>query len=161
VALVTTWKVALEVEHEVRVEVHLAGRDVVKVDGQVVSNSWGQRFRRRLPIPIGGGHSAGVEIDVRRVWPVCTLSVDGKTVAPTQRPRVPLWSWSLAFLCIAAWFVPHEGHGSGGFVATRAVVAALGAWLSVFLGADERRWHGAAAGLLLAAGAWAFALFVK
>ncbi len=170
-ALVTVWKVPLERGSaeppqppkaiEVRCEVRLFGRDTVKVDGQVVADSWGQRFRRRVPVPIGAGHTAGVEIDVRRVWPICTLSVDGNAVAPTARPRIPLWGWSFAFVCIASWFVPYSGPGSASFLATRAVIAALGAWLSLFLGADEERLKGLLAGVFFAAAAWGFALGVR
>jgi len=108
--LVYVWKVKTgerEGEREVRFELGLLGTERLLVDGGVEAASWSPfRFGRRIPVPLGAGHSAGVEYSLRRLWPDVAFSLDGKTIEAARRPRVPLWGWAYTLVAAGVFFLP-------------------------------------------------------
>jgi hypothetical protein len=104
---VYVWQVKTgERERVVRLERGLFGRDRLTVDGEPTRDAYSFKLSRRIPVPLGPGHSAGVELALERMWPRARFSMDGALVAPSREPRVPLWGWALSFVALAVTVVP-------------------------------------------------------
>jgi hypothetical protein len=104
---VYVWEVKTgERDRVVRLELGVFGRERLSVDGETLSDSYSFKLSRRIPVPLGAGHSAGVEVALERLWPRARFSMDGSSVTPRREPRVPLWGWALSILAVAIAVVP-------------------------------------------------------
>lgn len=149
-----------EKPREVRLQLGALGREVLKVDGVAVLDAYSFKIARRIPVPLGAGHTAGVEVSMARLWPKVTLSVDGQTIAPSERPRVPLWGWASAFACSGVFFAPmHPPDIAKG--ALRGALAGVAMGLCVYVSAALRPFAGLIACALSAAAAWATLVIFK
>jgi hypothetical protein len=155
------WRVpTTDKDHEVKLELGLLGRERLTVDGVAVSDSVSWKMRRRLPVPLGAGHSAGLDVSMARLWPETSLSVDGKTVEPTTRPRVPLWGWAYALFCAAIIFAP-PGTADIPKGALRGGIAGLAVGSVLFASAGSSQVVGVVVGAFVTIGAWALVLALK
>ncbi len=158
------WKVKpADKEHEVRLELGILGRERLIVDGVAVSDGYSWKMRRRHPVPIGAGHSAGLEVSMAKLWPETQLSVDGQAIEPTSKPRVPLWGWALALFSAVLAFMPLlTGPNPTGLdlkkSATRGLLAGFAVGGCLWSSAGSSQIQGLIVSALLTAGAWALYL---
>jgi hypothetical protein len=149
-------------DREVRLELGMLGREVVKVDGVAVADSYSFRMKRRIPVPMGAGHSAGIEVSMQRLWPEASFSLDGAPIAPASAPRVPLWGWAFALVTLGIFAVP-MGPGADVMLhnALRGAVAGTAVGLTIYGSAGL----GSIAGLLFCSAvvgcAWAVTTALK
>ncbi len=162
--LTYTWKVTTDREHEVRAALSVLG-EVVSVDGAAVGDAHAFSVKRKIPLSLGAGHTAEVVISTTRVgWPTCILSLDGKVVPPTRKPRVPLWSWAFAFTCLLSMTTLMARHGplEATALALRGGPVGIGIFLSLYSGAAfESPAVGFLLGTVCAAGVWALGLTLR
>lgn len=149
-----------EKDTEVRLDLGVLGREVVRVNGVAVSDAYSWRMRRRVGVPLGAGHSAGLEISMAQLWPQAALSVDGKTVAPTQKPRVPLWGWAFALVSAGIFVAPmmRPDIAKG---AARGAVAGLAIGSCIYASAGLNAAMGMLVCTVFTVGAWAITLALK